>query len=329
MAAAKPVEVPFAAKLIAGGIAGVIGTSIIFPIDLVKTRLQNQVSGGGVSAAAASAARAVVGASAAAAAAASGAASGAAATASAAAAAAVHYTGPIDCFRKTVAKEGVIGLYSGLRFNLLLVFPEKALKLAVNDTAREAFTKSNGDGKIRLWQEVAAGGTAGLIQVAITNPMEIVKLRMQLDGLRGVQRSMRATVSELWFRGLYKGLFACWLRDVPFSFIFFPLFSHTKAWLHGDSSIGGLFAAGAIAGSIAAGAVTPADVIKTRLQVEGAEARYSGVVDCATKIMRNEGPVAFTKGLVPRMLVQAPLFGCTLLSYEVLKAYYARHPAVA
>jgi hypothetical protein len=29
-------------KLICGAVAGVIGTSVIFPLDIIKTRLQNQ-----------------------------------------------------------------------------------------------------------------------------------------------------------------------------------------------------------------------------------------------------------------------------------------------
>lgn len=32
-------------KVINGGIAGIIGVSVVFPLDLVKTRLQNQVIG--------------------------------------------------------------------------------------------------------------------------------------------------------------------------------------------------------------------------------------------------------------------------------------------
>ena len=110
----------------------------------------------------------------------------------------------------------------------------------------------------------------------------------------------------------------------------------------------GLFTAGAIAGSFSAGAVTPCDVIKTRLQVVGGSDRYkgafpsptaaspaprhsavtvtrvgslpcltstsllvltaphltAGIGDAFTKILREEGPGAFAKGLVPRMLVQ-------------------------
>ncbi len=41
----------------------------------------------------------------------------------------------------------------------------------------------------------------------------------------------------------------------------------------------------------------------------------AGIVDCVSKIYKEEGPAAFSKGLFPRMLVQAPLFGLTLLSY--------------
>ena len=59
-----------------------------------------------------------------------------------------------------------------------------------------------------------------------------------------------------------------------------------------------LFTAGFVAGVPAAGLMTPADVIKTRLQVMAREGQttYSGIGDCAVKLMRMEGPRAFWKG---------------------------------
>ncbi len=51
------------------------------------------------------------------------------------------------------------------------VTPEKAIKLAVNEKMREYFEKE--DGSISLRHEMIAGATAGLCQVAASNPVEI------------------------------------------------------------------------------------------------------------------------------------------------------------
>ena len=59
-----------------------------------------------------------------------------------------------------------------------------------------------------------------------------------------------------------------------------------------------LFTAGFVAGVPAAGLMTPADVIKTRLQVMARQGQttYTGIADCAVKLMKMEGPRAFWKG---------------------------------
>ncbi|KAK7082058.1 hypothetical protein SK128_017258, partial [Halocaridina rubra] len=72
------------------------------------------------------------------------------------------------------------------------------------------------------------------------------------------------------------------------------------------------FLAGCASGSLAALAVNPFDVVKTRLQLlsKGAnEVEYKGIPDAFIKILKNEGPRAFFKGGACRMIVIAPLFG--------------------
>ena len=69
---------------------------------------------------------------------------------------------------------------------------------------------------------------------------------------------------------LFQGSRACLLRDGPFSAIYFPAYAHLKpkfADENGYNTPLSLLVAGAIAGMPAASLVTPADVIKTRLQV--------------------------------------------------------------
>jgi solute carrier family 25 aspartate/glutamate transporter 12/13 len=67
--------------------------------------------------------------------------------------------------------------------------------------------------------------------------------------------------------------------------------------------------------------VTPADVIKTRLQVaaRAGQTTYNGVIDCAKKIYVEEGFRAFWKGSVARMCRSSPQFAVTLVAYETLQ----------
>lgn len=60
----------------------------------------------------------------------------------------------------------------------MVVAPEKAIKLAMNDFVRGRF-KDQKTGEIPLLGEIIAGGTAGGSQVLFTNPLEIVKIRLQ------------------------------------------------------------------------------------------------------------------------------------------------------
>lgn len=86
-----------------------------------------------------------------------------------------------------------------------------------------------------------------------------------------------------------------------------PAYAHTKAKMADDNGYNHpltLLAAGAIAGIPAASLVTPADVIKTRLQVvaRSGQTTYSGVMDAARKILAEEGFRAFWKGTIGKSL---------------------------
>ncbi|KAK0639029.1 mitochondrial carrier domain-containing protein [Cercophora newfieldiana] len=274
-----------------GSIAGAFGAFMVYPIDLVKTRMQNQRGGGNPGQR--------------------------------------LYNNSIDCFRKVIRNEGFRGLYSGVLPQLVGVAPEKAIKLTVNDLVRGQFTK---DGKIWWGWELVAGGSAGACQVVFTNPLEIVKIRLQVQGevaksVDGApKRSAMWIVRNLGLVGLYKGASACLLRDVPFSAIYFPAYAHLKSDLFGESQtkklgVLQLLTAGAIAGMPAAYLTTPCDVIKTRLQVEArkGDTAYTGLRHAARTIWKEEGFRAFFKGGPARIMRSSPQFGFTLAAYEVLQ----------
>lgn len=150
------------------------------------------------------------------------------------------YKNSIDCFQKVVKNEGFKGLYSGLLPQLVGVAPEKAIKLTMNDLMRSKF-KDPKTGLLPLHGEIIAGCVAGGSQVLFTNPLEIVKIRLQVQGhalkegtLEGGKQSAVSIVRSLGLLGLYKGVGACLLRDIPFSGIYFPTYSHLKTGVFGE-----------------------------------------------------------------------------------------------
>jgi len=272
-----------------GAIAGATGATAVYPIDLVKTRMQNQRSGSYIGE--------------------------------------LMYRNSWDCFKKVLRHEGFGGLYRGLVPQLMGVAPEKAIKLTVNDLMRDKLRGNKGE--IPLYAEVIAGGCAGGSQVIFTNPIEIVKIRLQVAGeiASAVRVSALHVIKDLGFLGLYKGSRACFLRDIPFSAIYFPAYAHFKTTLSDENGYNSpltLLVAAAAAGVPAASLVTPADVIKTRLQVQAraGQTTYTGVLDATRKIWKEEGGRAFWKGTAARVFRSSPQFGVTLVTYELLQRLF-------
>ncbi|KAL4106169.1 hypothetical protein PRIC1_004223 [Phytophthora ramorum] len=210
------------------------------------------------------------------------------------------FSGPLQCFQHIVATDGLRGLYRGLPPTLMGVLPEKAIKLAVNEQLREQF--ADADGHLSLPKQALAGAGAGSAQSIITNPVEIVKIRLQMQTSATTGRTTDGSgdCSQLGLSGGVQGRGRLLLAGRALRRLVLPF-------------------AGAIAGAGAAAICTPADVIKTRLQMKGSP--YTGMVDCVRKIVAANGPKALMKGAGPRMMVQAPLFGITLVAFELQKKY--------
>jgi len=214
------------------------------------------------------------------------------------------------------------------------VAPEKAIKMTTNDAVRGFFTDEK-TGDIPFMAEVLAGASGGCAQVMFTNPIEIVKIRLQIAGeIAGGERVTAMSVGrELGLRGLYRGARACLMRDAPFSAIYFPLYAHLKGhWADQETGVtpfNKILLSATLSGAPAASLVTPMDVIKTRLQVKlrSGQAPYKGVIDCAMRISKQEGAGVFWKGAPARMLRSSPQFGVTLAVYEMLQKWLPYGPA--
>ncbi|CAF5037373.1 unnamed protein product [Rotaria magnacalcarata] len=191
-------------RVVNGGIAGIVGVICVFPLDLIKTRMQNQSKIAGQPAA---------------------------------------YKNILDCAVKTFRGGGLIGMYRGSAVNILLITPEKAIKLVANDGFRHLLKTK--DGSLPVHRQILAGAGADSTQSPNAR-----QLALQLYREKGVL-------------GLYQGVGATFTRDVVFSMMYFPLFAYFndkgKTPNNNQVPFYHSFASGIVAGAISAFLATPLD----------------------------------------------------------------------
>lgn len=255
--------------ILAGGIAGGIEICITFPTEYVKTQLQLDEK-----------------------------------------ASPPKYKGIVDCVKQTVRGHGVRGLYRGLSSLVYGSIPKAAVRFGMFEFLGNKMRDESG--KLDSKQGFFCGLGAGVAEaVVVVCPMETIKVKFIHDQTsanpkyRGFFHGVREIIRSQGLKGTYQGLTATVLKQGSNQAIRFYVMTSLRNWYKGDDPnkainplITGLF--GAIAGAASVFGNTPLDVIKTRMQ--GLEAhKYKSTGDCAVKILKHEGPLAFYKGTVPRL----------------------------
>lgn len=161
----------------------------------------------------------------------------------------------------------------------------------------------DGMGKIML--QLLLAGTGNGVAGAITNPIDVVKVRMQMRGegmasadaskRQSFLRTGRSVVQHEGLRGLYAGVSASVCREMLYSGIRMGLYEPTKNALSGSStnttSLGLKVLSGAITGATGSIIANPFDLVKVRMQSSpgsGGREAYSSVT-AALREIAHEG----------------------------------------
>ena len=193
-----------------------------------------------------------------------------------------------------------------------------------------------------IWGEFLCGGTSAVMAICITNPIDVIKTRMQLQGQLGQGRSPYTGVFDaLWqvgrregWRGLQRGLWpSCWWQFSNVS-VRFGVYSTAKrlTGVADDPSPLRKYAEsmglGAISGGFAALASNPFFIVKTRFQsmstdtalvVGQQHALEGGLGGALSGIVKADGPRGLFRGLsafAPRVIVASAV---QLSTYDVVK----------
>uniref|UniRef100_A0A4W4F842 Uncharacterized protein n=1 Tax=Electrophorus electricus TaxID=8005 RepID=A0A4W4F842_ELEEL len=237
----------------------------------------------------------------------------------------VLYTGTYDCFRKTVSREGVLGLYKGMGAPLAGAAPMMAISFFGFGLGKQLLQSNP---TLPYTQIYLSGMLAGVFTTVIVAPGERIKCLLQVQSTSG-QLKYAGPVDcavklykEQGIRSLYKGTVLTLIRDVPSSGLYFLTYEYLKNILtpEGESvhklSTPRILLAGGTAGILNWMVALPPDVLKSNFQT-AADGRYKGLVDVLRVLLWKEGAGALYKGLSAVMLRAFPANAACFLGYEV------------
>uniref|UniRef100_A0A8C9WJD9 Solute carrier family 25 member 24 n=1 Tax=Scleropages formosus TaxID=113540 RepID=A0A8C9WJD9_SCLFO len=175
------------------------------------------------------------------------------------------------------------------------------------------------------WKQLMSGAVAGAVSRTGTAPLDRMKVFMQVHASKSNKISLvggfKQMIKEGGVTSLWRGNGVNVIKIAPETAIKFMAYEQYKKFL---SAEGGKvqtherFIAGSLAGATAQTAIYPMEVMKTRLTLRKT-GQYSGMFDCAKKILKKEGIKAFYKGYIPNILGIIPYAGIDLAVYESLK----------
>lgn len=246
-----------------------------------------------------------------------------------------RYTGVFQTMGRVAADEGPIALWSGLVPGLQRQFINAGLRVGMYIPIRNAITGPMAPGQNpTLLQKIAAGMTSGALGIAVANPTDVVKIRMQAQGrLPPAERPYSGSldcyskiISEKGVTGLWVGVLPNMLRNSVINAAELASYDQfkqiavqsigmdpTSKFTHTVCAFG--------AGFVAVCFGSPVDVLKTRI-MNATPGQNSGVFGLIGEMLSKEGPIAFYKGFVVNFLRIGSWNVAMFLILEQIKAQF-------
>ncbi|KAJ7634180.1 mitochondrial carrier protein RIM2 [Mycena polygramma] len=297
---------------VAGGLGGMCGAIVTSPFDVVKTRLQSSLfreKHPTISMAGANGAGA--------------------------------YTAPRSnlfynfietghILRDIYREESPRALFRGLGPTLVGVIPARSINFFTYGNGKQVIANNFNDGRENTWVHLTAAAIAGIVTGTATNPIWVVKTRLQLQSsahggaatspLGGSWATIRTIMKDEGIRGFYKGLSASYL-GVTEGTIQWVLYERLKALSAGtDLEWLGMLGSAGTAKCVASLITYPHEVIRTRLRqpkVDGVM-KYTGLWQTLRLVIAEEGARRLYGGLSAHLMRVVPNAAVMYSIYEGL-----------
>ncbi|KAK1809338.1 ADP/ATP carrier protein [Friedmanniomyces endolithicus] len=298
MAVLSKAEVPPWGLAIAGSTGAVLANALVYPLDIVKTRLQVQIKEHPSDT-----------------------------PQDAETTNHKHYNGTMHAIMSIVEDEGVRGLYSGMAGGLLGVASTNFAYFYWYSTVRTLYLSRVSKGvNPSTAVELSLGAMAGALAQLFTIPISVVTTRQQTQP-KGDKKGMVATAKEVidgehGVAGLWSGLKASLVLVINPA-ITYGAYQRLREGLYpGDKPLRAheAFLLGALSKSLATMVTQPLIVAKVGLQSRPPPARkgkpFKSFLEVMRFIIEKEGPLGLYKGVAPQLLKGLLVQGILMMTKE-------------
>ncbi|KAL2534126.1 Mitochondrial arginine transporter BAC2 [Abeliophyllum distichum] len=247
--------------------------------------------------------------------------------------------------RRVVASDGLCALYRGMAAPLASVSFQNAMAFQTYAILSRAFSTNNTGGEPPSYKGVALGGIGtGAIQSLLLSPVELIKIRLQLQGKTNENKNQsgsdkgpihlaRKILRTEGWRGIYRGLTITVLRDAPAHGVYFWTYEFIREQLHpgcrksGKETLRTMLVAGGLAGVASWIFCYPLDVMKTRIQAQpkSSPTKYKGIADCFKRSVKEEGYSVLWRGLGTAVARAFLVNGAVFTGYETALSIVGLH----
>eukprot|EP00929_Paragymnodinium_shiwhaense_P118813 TRINITY_DN90717_c0_g1_i1.p1 TRINITY_DN90717_c0_g1~~TRINITY_DN90717_c0_g1_i1.p1 ORF type:complete len:324 (+),score=65.66 TRINITY_DN90717_c0_g1_i1:142-1113(+) len=281
-----------------GSISGMIATTAIQPIDMLKLRVQL-------------------------------------------AAAAGQSTQPFGIACSMLRTEGASGFYAGLSAALYRQCVYCGARMGMFDEFVRRMKASSGEKSLPFWKTSVCSLAAGGLGALISNPLDVILVRMQADkSLPACQRQNYTSIgntlveisSKEGLAGLTLGAIPTMSRAMAMNFGMLAFNAKAKEVLEAHPVVAEearVFVAAGVAGFAASVCALPFDFVKTQVQKSSLSAsagapQYSGALDFAMQQLRHKGVMSFYAGFPVFYCRVAPHAMLCLVVQDAMKKEFAR-----
>ncbi|XP_059350814.1 mitochondrial folate transporter/carrier-like isoform X2 [Daphnia carinata] len=244
-----------------------------------------------------------------------------------------HYGGLVDVLTSMTRANGIHGLYRGVTLGILTAGCTWGSYFFFYDALKAELQRDDPGKPLGPARHMMAAAEAGIVTLILTNPIWVIKTRLCLQfgddsqcvseqkRYKGIMDALVKTYRYEGIRGLYRG-FLPGVFGVSHSAIQFMVYEEMKNGYnnHRNMSIDSRMSTmtylsfAAMSKLVAVMATYPYQLMRTRMQDQYHE--HNGVIDMLTRTWRHEGIRGFYKGMLPTLLRVTPATAITFVVYE-------------